>query len=140
MPRTLAKIKRKGEARLARINTQLNPAVMNAKSKSRRAKSRTRAKSRSRNLPKIGRANINANYTNPVNLMEVSGIVYQLTNRFTGRKNWYSKNLIDKLIGRKLTNYQILMFDPKTPMFRNPMTRNPVFARNLRRVAAQVKN
>lgn len=132
--KSVAQIRRRTDARIARIEAQINEKVMKAKSKERRSKSRSRAKSRSRNLPKIRTANLPSNYINPVRLSPVTGVVYQVTNRFTGRKNWYQKSVLNKLIGRTITNYDILMFNPKVPMFKNPVTRNPVFARNLQRV------
>ena len=131
---SVAKIRRRGEARRARITAQTEPEIMKSKSRARAAKARSRALSRSRNLPKIRPVALPVNYLNPVKLSPVSGIVYQITNRNTGRKNWYPKNVITKLIGRNLSNYQILMLDPKKSMFRNPITRNPVYPRNLQRV------
>ena len=91
-------------------------------------------KSHNMALPKPTKVGVNATYKNPVTLSPVKGTVYQLTNRETGRKNYYNLTTLSKLIGKKVSNYQLLMANPKTPLFRNPMTRGAVYPRDLVRV------
>jgi hypothetical protein len=58
-----------------------------------------------------------------------------VTNRGTGRRNYYNRNTLAKLIGRTLSNYQLLLANAKTPLFANPYTRGPVYPRNIQRVS-----
>jgi hypothetical protein len=132
MVKTLTKKLRLGRERRERIRAQY--AMAPSRQAKRLSKSKKLKKSHNAALPKVGSARPSPTYRNPVNLSPPRGVVYLVTNRITGRKNYYSKKLIEQLAKRKLTNYQILLFDPKKAIFRNPMTRNPVYPRNLQRV------
>jgi len=80
------------------------------------------------------------NYTNPVTLTKPPyGVaVYMLTNSKTGRKNYYNKKTIIKLASLK-NEYSLLMANRKVPLFKNPMTRSNVYAKNLQRVIVKPK-
>ena len=94
-------------------------------------------------LPKIVLVKINSNYINPITLNKVpSGpTVYEITNRTTGRKNYYDKNTFWKLIKRNTNNYALLVANPKVPLsgVRNPVTRGAIYPRNVRRVTVEYK-
>jgi len=121
---------------MARSVSQVKAYVqkVNTKGKSRSLKRSRKAASERKALPKLLRNRIPSNYKNPVTLSPVSGVVYRVTNRATGRKNYYPKSVIERLIGRNMTNYQLLMASPKRALFRNPATRGGVFPRNIMRV------
>jgi hypothetical protein len=104
----------------------------------RKSKKARISKSRKAALPKLKSVTIPKNYLNPLTRSPMKeAILYMLTNRGTGRKNYFTRAEVSKLTGRSLTNYNVLMFDPKKPMFKNPLTRNPVYARDLQRVRAK---
>jgi len=94
-------------------------------------------------LPKIVLVKINANYINPITLNKVpSGpTVYEITNRTTGRKNYYDKNTFWKLMKKNANNYALLVANPKSPIpgVRNPITRGAIYPRNVRRVTVKPK-
>jgi hypothetical protein len=117
---------------VARLNTYTKK--VNTKAKSRSLKRSRKAASERKALPKLLRNTVPTNYKNPVTLSPVSGVVYRVTNRKTGRKNYYPKSIIEQLIGRNMSNYQLLMASPKRALFRNPATRGGVFPRNIMRV------
>jgi hypothetical protein len=87
-------------------------------------------------LPKVKSVYIKNNYVNPVTLSfpPKGVIVYEVKNRTTGRTNYYNSNTFWKLAGHAKNDYKLLMFDPKLNIFKNPVTRNPVSARNIQRV------
>jgi hypothetical protein len=105
-----------------------------SKAKSRSLKRSRKTAAERKALPKLHSNKIPANYKNPVTLSPVRGVVYRVTNRGTGRKNYYTKAILEKLIGRKMSNYALLMASPKTALFRNPATRGSVYPRNIMRV------
>jgi len=108
---------------------------VNSKAKSREKKRSRKAKAERKALPKTPRISIPNSYLNPVTLSPVKGkIVYQVTNRGTKRTNYYNKATLSRLIGRSMTNYELLMASPKTGLFRNPATRGLVYPRNIQRV------
>jgi hypothetical protein len=107
---------------------------VNSKAKSRSLKRSRKAAAELKALPKLRRNKIPNNYKNPVTLSPVRGVVYRVTNRGTGRKNYYTKATLEKLIGRKMSNYALLMASPKSALFRNPATRGSVYPRNIMRV------
>lgn len=114
---------------------RLKQKVIAAKRKSRGLKRTSKSRSQSKALPKAPVVALPANYTDPVTLSPPKNrMVYQVTNRSTGRKNYYNKSTLLGLIGRQLTNYQLLLADPKVALFANPMTRGGVYPRNIQRV------
>lgn len=117
---------------LAHIDTHVKK--VNTKAKSRALKRSRKAAAERKALPKLVKNTLPSNYKNPVTLSPVAGVVYRVTNRKTGRKNYYPKAVINKLIGRELSNYALLMASPKKVLFRNPYTRGGVFPRNIMRV------
>lgn len=93
-------------------------------------------------LPKIPRVMLSPNYVNPVTLNFPKGslIVYEITNRRTGRKDYFDADTFWKLIGGIRDNYWLLMSNPKKPLgFKNPTTRSNVYPRNVRRVTVAAK-
>lgn len=118
---------------LARTTAYVNK--VNSKAKSREKKRSRKAKAERKALPKTPRILIPNSYVNPVTLSPVKGpVVYQVTNRGTKRKNYYSKATLMRLLGRSMTNYELLMASPKTSLFKNPYTRGLVYPRNIQRV------
>lgn len=108
--------------------------VVANKRKSRALKRSRKSRSQSRAVPKPVAVNI-GNYANPVTLSPPKGaVLYMVTNRTTGRKNYYNRNTIMKLIGRPMSNYQLLMANAKAALFVNPYTRGQVRPRNIQRV------
>jgi hypothetical protein len=92
--------------------------------KERAAKRVSRRVVETRALPKVPRVILNSNYVNPVTLGFPKGIVvYEITNKFTGRKNYYDKPTFSKLIKQFTNDYNLLMRNPKEPI---PGARNPV--------------
>jgi len=107
----------------------------NLKRKARKAKKAKVLKGMKRALPKIKSVSIPKNYISTLTHSPMkNSVFYMLTNRGTGRKNYFTKSEVSKLTGRTMTNYDILMADPKKRLFKNPATRNPVYPRNLQRV------
>jgi len=100
--------------------------------KLKKAKVRTGQK---KALPTIRSVSVPKNYVSHITQSPMKDAVfYMLTNRGTGRKNYFTKSEISKIVGRSMSNYNLLMADPKKALFRNPVTRNPVYPRNLQRV------
>jgi hypothetical protein len=123
----LARLKAAGAASLAKMT------VTNKKRKSRAVKKSRISRSRSRALPKPMKVVIPANYINPITRAKspAGSFFYVLTNRVSGRKNYMNISNIVGLAGRKMTAYDILMANPKAPLFKNPYTRSNVYPRNL---------
>jgi hypothetical protein len=123
----LARLKAAGAASLAKMT------VTNKKRKSRAVKKSRISRSRSRALPKPIKVVIPNNYINPITRSRnpQGAFFYVLTNRVSGRKNYMNIANIAGLTGRKMTAYDILMANPKAPLFKNPYTRSNVYPRNL---------
>jgi hypothetical protein len=68
-------------------------------------------------------------------------VAYEIKNRTTGRTNYYNKETFRKLIKAFRTDYELLMANPKVPIpgARNPVTRGPIYPRNVRRVTVAAK-
>ena len=118
------------------INTQLRKITARAN------KRVTRRMAEARALPKVPRIILELNYVNPITLDFPKGVVvYEIKNRFTGRKNYYDKPTFTKLIKQFTSDYNLLMMNPKLPIpgARNPVTRNPIYPRNIRRVTVAPK-
>lgn len=112
------------------------------KIKNRTEKLRQNIYARVKAMPAIPRVILQANYVNPITLDFPKGhIVYELRNRTTGRTNYYDKAVFRKLIMTFKGDYDLLMRNPKVPLpgVRNPMTRGPVYPRNIRRVTVVPK-
>jgi hypothetical protein len=113
------------------------------KNKKQRAnKKAAAARSKVMALPKVPRVMLSPGYVNPITLNFPRGsvIIYEITNRRTGRKDYFDKNTFWKLAQRAPNNYWLLMADPKKPLgFRNPTTRSNVYPRNVRRVTVAPK-
>jgi hypothetical protein len=113
------------------------------KKKARKAKKLNVKRSRVANLPKVPQVILNSNYVNPITLEFPFGsmIVYEIKNRTTGRKNYYDKKTFWSLMSMLKNNYNLLMRNPKEPIpgAKNPMTRNPIYPRNIRRVTVKPK-
>jgi hypothetical protein len=105
-------------------------------------KARAARVSRAKALPPVPRVILDANYVNPVTLeFPKRMVVYEIKNRTTGRTNYYNKETFRKLITAFKTDYALLMANPKVPIpgVRNPVTRGPIYPRNVRRVAVKAK-
>jgi hypothetical protein len=93
-------------------------------------------------LPKIPRVILESNYVNPITLeFPRNMVVYEIKNRTTGRANYYDKVTLRKLITAFKNDYNLLMKNPKVPIpgARNPVTRGPIYPRNVRRVTVKAK-
>jgi hypothetical protein len=131
MPQSIFKRLKKGGERRERIKAQLGARKSRVAARAPRAsKMRT---SRSRALPKLVNVKLANNYTNPVTLEALlKGKAYQVANRGTGRKNYYNRATLFRLLPSTIkNNYNLLMAFPKTALFRNPMTRGNVYPRNI---------
>jgi len=112
------------------------------KQEHRLSKAYARARQEVAALPKVPRILLAPNYVNPITLNFPKGslIVYEITNRKTGRKDYFDKDTFWKLAKRVPDNYGLLIADPKKPLgFRNPTTRSNVYPRNVRRVTVAAK-
>lgn len=109
----------------------------------RKRKAASEARAKVKALPALPRVLLSPGYVNPVTLNFPKGsvVVYEITNRSTGRKDYFDKATFWKLMGRAPNNYGLLMADPKRPVpgLRNPMTRGNVYPRNVRRVTVAPK-
>lgn len=115
---------------------------MMRKRKLRKSRAAAETTSRIRALPAIPRIILDINYVNPITLnFPKNTVVYQLKNRFTGRTNYYDRETFRKLITAFKNDYNLLMMNPKEPIpgARNPLTRNPIYPRNVRRVTVAAK-
>jgi len=107
------------------------------KRKIRTAKKRYATINRLKALPVIRNVYIRNNYVNPVTLNKIpSGpTVYHVKDSRTGRVDYYDKATFWKLMPKNIkNNYNLLMADPKRPLFKNPLTRTNVKTRNVQRV------
>jgi len=113
------------------------------KKKARKVKRLSMKRSIVKALPKVPKVILDQNYVNPITLEFPSGsvIVYEIKNRTTGRKNYYDKKTFWSLITMLKNNYNLLMANPKSPIkgARNPVTRGPIYPRNVRRVTVKAK-
>ena len=108
----------------------------------RLSKARAARLSRAKALPRVPKVILDSNYVNPITLeFPKKMVVYEIKNRFTGRTNYYDKETFRKLITAFRRDYNLLMANPKVPIpgARNPVTRNPIYPRNVRRVAVVAK-
>ena len=122
-------------ARMARINKQLN--AQNAKRKLRSPKAKKTAQNKALALGKVANVSVPKNYINPVTLSAPPRgvIVFKVTDKNSGRTNYYNRATLFRLLANFIkNNYNLLMADPKKSLFRNPMTRGNVKARNIQRV------
>ena len=95
-----------------------------------------------RALPEIPRVILAENYVNPITLnFPKSIVVYEIKNRTTGRKDYYDKKTFFMLMKMLTNDYNLLMRNPKEPIpgAKNPMTRGPIYPRNVRRVTVAAK-
>jgi hypothetical protein len=116
-------------------------AVMKKKN-NRLSKKKAATRSRVAAMPQIPRVILEQNYVNPITLgWPIGVVVYEIKNRTTGRTNYYNKATFKKLITAFKNDYNLMMMNPKEPIpgAKNPMTRNPIYPRNVRRVTVAVK-
>jgi hypothetical protein len=116
--------------------------AMAQKEKMRANRAAAIKRSRIAALPKIPKIILDRNYVNPITLnFPKSQVVYEIKNRFTGRTNYYNKATFQKLIAAFKNDYNLMMMNPKAPIpgARNPVTRNPIYPRNVRRVTVATK-
>lgn len=112
------------------------------KKKNRKSKAASLAKYKAGALPAVPRVILDANYVNPITLeFPKNMVVYEIKNKTTGRTNYYNKQTFRKLIKAFRNDYDLLMMNPKEPIpgARNPMTRGPIYPRNVRRVTVAPK-
>lgn len=112
------------------------------KKKNRSNKKASVARSRVTAMPRIPKVILDANYVNPVTLeFPKNMVVYEIKNRTTGRTNYYNKVTFRKLITAFKNDYNLLMKNPKVPIpgAKNPVTRGPIYPRNIRRVTIKAK-
>jgi len=120
-----------------------NVKTLVAKKKARASKKKTMARNKVAALPAVPKVILDENYINPITLEFPKGIViYEIKNRKTGRKNYYDKITFRKLITAFKNDYNILMANPKEPIknAKNPITRGPIYSRNIRRVTVKPKS
>ena len=118
-------------------------AAIAQKRKLRRAKAASVKRTKVAALPAIPKVILDANYVNPITLNFPKGVViYEIKNRTTGRANYYDRNTFRKLITAFKNDYNLLMMNPKSPIpgAKNPVTRGPVYPRNVRRVTVKPKS
>lgn len=116
--------------------------VVMKKKNNRLSKKKAVTRSRVAAMPRIPKVILDGNYINPITLGWPKGvIVYEIKNRATGRTNYYDKETFRKLITAFKNDYNLLMMNPKVPIpgARNPVTRGPVYPRNVRRVTVAAK-
>jgi len=116
--------------------------AINAKRQARAIKALSVLKNEIGALPKVPKVILDSNYVNPITLEFPKGVViYEIKNRTTGRKNYYTKATFKKLITRFKSDDNLLMAHPKSPIkgARNPVTRGPIYPRNVRRVTVKAK-
>jgi len=116
--------------------------AINAKRQARAIKALSVLKNEIGALPKVPKVILDSNYVNPITLEFPRGVViYEIKNRTTGRKNYYTKATFKKLITRFKSDYNLMLMNPKSPIpgARNPVTRNPIYPRNVRRVTVKAK-
>lgn len=116
--------------------------IIKQKRENRKLKASNEKRARVAALPKVPKIILNANYVNPVTLNFPKGVViYEIRNKTTGRTNYYNKATFLKLITQFKNDYNLLMMNPKMPIpgARNPVTRNPIYPRNVRRVTVAAK-
>jgi hypothetical protein len=118
----------------------LNQAVR--KYTNRKLRSNANKRSKVAAMPRVPRVILDANYVNPITLgFPRNIVVYEIKNRSTGRTNYYDKETFRKLITAFKNDYNLLMMNPKVPIphARNPVTRGPIYPRNIRRVTVAAK-
>ena len=113
------------------------------KRKVRKAKAKSVKRAKVAAMPSVPKVILDTNYVNPITLEFPKGVViYEIKNRTTGRANYYDRNTFRKLITAFKNDYNLLMMNPKSPIpgAKNPMTRGPVYPRNVRRVTVKPKS
>jgi hypothetical protein len=93
-------------------------------------------------LPKVKTVQVNSDYKNPVSLEKIPQglVIYELRDSRTGRLDYYDKATFWRLMPKNIkNNYNLLMADPRRPLFKNPLTRTNVKTRNIQRVMARPK-
>ena len=121
--------------RMARVNAQLEK--MSAKRQVRSPKAKNVARSKALALGKVPLVSVPKNYVNPVTLSRPPNgvIVFKVMDKRTGRTNYYNRATFFRFLSKFIKdNYNLLMADPKKPLFRNPVTRGNVKPRNVQRV------
>ena len=116
--------------------------IMKQKRANRKLKANTEKRNKIAALPTIPRIILNANYVNPITLNFPKGtVIYEIRNKTTGRADYYNKATFRKLITQFKNDYNLLMMNPKEPIpgAKNPVTRNPIYPRNVRRVTVKPK-
>ena len=116
--------------------------AINAKRQARAIKALSVLKNEIGALPKVPKVILDSNYVNPITLEFPKGVViYEIKNRTTGRKNYYTKATFKKLITRFKSDYNLMLMNPKSPIpgARNPVTRGAIYPRNVRRVTVKAK-
>lgn len=129
MPPTLAERRAEAAARRIKINARMN-------------KYKANMRSRVAALPKMPLIFLADNYVNPITLeFPKSTVVYEIKNRKTGRKDYYDKSTFFKLMKMLTNDYNLLLRNPKQPIpgARNPVTRGPIYPRNVQRVTVKPK-
>ena len=112
------------------------------KRRARTARARTVARYKATALPKIPGIFLAANYVNPITLNFPKGhIVFEIRNRMTGRTDYYDRTTFFTLMKMLKNEYDLMMMNPKIPSpgARNPVTRGPIYPRNVRRVTVKPK-
>jgi hypothetical protein len=98
-----------------------------------------------KSLPGVKNVKVNANYTNPVTLVQppFGVVVYHVRDSRTGRVDLYDKvtfwRLMHKYSPNIKNNYNLLMAAPSRALFPNPVTRTGTTTRNIQRVRARPK-
>jgi hypothetical protein len=119
-----------------RVQEYAKLLIDDAKRKHRAIKALWDLQDKINSLPNVKSIYLNSNYVNPVtlNFPPKKVIVYKVQNKNTKRINYYDSKTFWKLVGHSKNNYKLLTFDPKKTLMTNPVTRNPVKARNVTRV------
>jgi hypothetical protein len=116
--------------------------AINAKRQARAIKALSVLKNEIGALPKVPKVILDSNYVNPITLEFPKGVVvYEIKNRTTGRKNYYTKATFKKLITRFKSDYNLMLMNPKSPIpgAHNPVTRGAIYPRNVRRVTVKAR-
>ena len=108
--------------------------VVANKRKSRALKRSRKSRPQMRAVPQPAPATIGNHPTHQTRSPPKGAVLYMVVNRSTGRKNYYNRDVLMKLIGRPMSNYQLLMANAKAALFVNPYTRGQVRPRNIQRV------
>jgi hypothetical protein len=108
----------------------------------RMAKKRYQKINRLKALPAVKVVKINSNYKNPITLNRIPAgvVIYEIRDSRTGRVDYLDKYSFWRLMPKNIkNNYNLLMADPRRPLFKNPLTRTNVKTRNIQRAVARPK-